>query len=219
LLHGYAAAIKQSVETGELPVEGLAKLVDFGQFVFQGDIRDMMWGITLVLNDFDANRGFIWSQVPNQANSSYYIHQDLLRYGHNSLYDDPNWGGGEYGQWIHSRRGDWNEKYWDKTANQAYHFWFYAAVAFFDGSGWAATGNIVHDSPPWDNYNYITSPDDEAPPSRGRSKADYDLGLQGMYLGEDLRMASIIQDITGDCDPFSEIYLKSPGDWIRSHLK
>jgi hypothetical protein len=45
------------------------------------------------------------------------------------------------------------------------------------------------------------------------------IGLQGMYLGEDLRMASIIQDITGDCDPFSEIYLKSPGDWIRSHLK
>lgn len=222
LLHNYATAIKQGVEYGDLPVEGFAKFVDFGRFVFNGDIRDMMWAITIVLDDFDANRGFVWSQVRNPANSPYYIHQDWLPYRHTSQYDDPDWGGGEYGIWIHSLRGDWKSDYWDKTANQAYHFWFYVAVAFFDGSGWATSGNLVHDAPPWDEYDYILSSEDEAPPPRGRSKPDYYLGLQGIYLGEKLRMESIIQDVIGDCDNseiYNSAYFTMPGDWMRSRLK
>jgi RHS repeat-associated protein len=226
LLQGYANVIKQGVKYGDLPVEGFARFVDFSQFVFQGDIRDMMWGITLVLNDFDANKGLVSLQVlQGEARSPYYIHNDWLPYRNNPLYDDPNWGGGEYGIWIHSLRGDWKAEYWDKTANQAYHFWFYAAVAFFDGRGLAEIGNLIHDNPgQWEDYDYLSSPENEAPPSSGISKPDYDLAFQGMDLGDQLRYDyNLMEEFNfWGCDAkkvHPEWKWTEPGNWIRDHLK
>ena len=121
-----------------------------------------MWALTHIINGFDPNVGAVWTQVGSGGKSPYFIYQDWLPYKHNPQYDDPNWGGGERGIWIHSLKGDWKEGYWDKTANQAYHFWFYVSVAFFDGTAWARFGNWVHDNPGgWENYDYVHSPENE----------------------------------------------------------
>ena len=191
--------------------------------------------MTLVINDFDANRGPIFLQVSNEAKSPYYIDQDWLPYQNNPLYNNYHWcdsqghcggGGQDYGVWRHSRRGDWKTDYWDKTANQAYHFWFYAAVTFFDGRGWAVLGNLWHDHGPWDN-NYLTQPENVAPPVSGRSQQDYFLSFQGMDLGtklaEDERARKFWEGIYGNCDvtqlPFIHYQWTDPGNWIRTHLK
>jgi RHS repeat-associated protein len=224
LVKQFAEATKIGVENGAfIPVEGFAQTVDFTYWLFRYDYRGMMWALTLVINGFDPNAGAVWAQVGSRS-SPYFIRQDWLPYKHNPQYDDPNWGGGE-GVWIHSLRGDWNEAYWDKTANQAFHFWFYAAVAFFDGSAWGGLGNVVHD-PPINRpaYDYIHSPEDESPPPSGNSKPDYDLGVKGIELGSKMRKEYLDFYLSfGDCPWFPIPALPplsfDPGNWIRTNLK
>jgi len=51
-----ANEIKQSVEAGTLmPVEGYAELVDEAMRSFDLDLRGMVWGVTHLLNGYDAN--------------------------------------------------------------------------------------------------------------------------------------------------------------------
>ena len=200
-----------------------------------------MWAITLVLDDFDANRGFIWRRASpvfgtGASACSYFIWQNWLPYRHNPdpEYNPQPWCDPENpnncvpDQWIHSLRGDWNTKYWDKTANQAYHFWFYVAVTFFDGRLWAVLANNVHDFPyAVTHYDFSGSPEKQAPPPPNvPSQPDRDLAVQGMNLGSKLAADSSYQKlmkiIYGNCDgTMLPIYhgWTDTGDWIRFHLK
>jgi RHS repeat-associated protein len=223
-MYGSAAVLKGQVESGALePVEAFAMFADLSKTQFDEDFPGMLWAMTLVLNDFDANRGMVWTQISDlhlagEANSPYFIKQDWLPYKHNPSYDQQNWIPGQ--PWIHSLRGDWNKNYWDKTANQAYHFWFYVATTYFDGGTWANLANFVHDGFGWENYDYISSRENEAPPPSGKSKPDYDLAIQGMLLGSELVKEDILEvngdqcDISGSFDNRTDI-----GTWIRNHLK
>lgn len=151
VIHGFASELKELVKPGAIePVEAIAMLADLSQTHFERDIADTVWATTIVLNNFDANRAMISQQVPYSAGSPYFIKQDWLPYlnnpdpkhGNKYPWCDPyNENDCRYdAEWVHSLRGDWNEKYWDKTANQAYHFWGILAITFFDG---AAMGNLA----------------------------------------------------------------------------
>lgn len=206
----------------------------------------MLWAITLVLDDFDANRGMVWGQVedlhkyvpfifPGEVLSSYYVGQDWLPYKNNPIYNrvPPNrpWCDPRDPEnaekclkedtWTHSLRGDWSPKFWDKTANQAYHFWFYVAVTYFDGSSWANLANLVHDGSFQEDYDYVYSPENIAPPPSGRSKPDYDLALEGMILGSEFVKNDEFNKYIDECNRFDFINKNKVdvGNWIRSHLK
>jgi hypothetical protein len=89
-VNGFALEIKNLVKSGTVqPVEGFATLVDLSRSQFNGDIRDLVWAMTIVLNDFDANRGMISGQVlTGGAGSPYYVHQDWLPYRNNPNHDN-----------------------------------------------------------------------------------------------------------------------------------
>ena len=230
-----AGEIYDYVKYGSLePVEGLAMLVDEGMVLFNDDIRGMIWGMTYVINGFDINSRLLYKQVKAPpANKSYFIGQDWLPYKNRPEYNDTNWDNRNRGDtWIHSLRGDWKQSYWDKTANQGYHFWFYVALSYMDGSGVAHSANVYHeflenfDNPDerMKSFDYINSPEDEAPPRNGKSWPDFWLGIKGIDLGVNLREISEINNIIYhiDCEqslPTYQYINKRPGDWIRSNLK
>lgn len=226
-VNGFAGKIKELVASGSIqPVEGFATLADLSKSHFNGDIRDLVWAMTIVLNDFDANRGAISGQVlTGGAGSHYWIHQDWLPYRNDPEYDDLNWGAGEYGKWIHSLRGDWSEKYWDKTANQAYHFWGLLAITFFDGRSMGDLANWQHDGNypghQQGNYDYSHSNPNVAPPKSGISKPDYDLSLQAIALGDWLRLESDLQNqfFRGCEEQWKFVGYTDIGQWIRVNLK
>ncbi len=78
----------------------------------------------------------------------------------------------------------------DGSTNQPYHFWFYVAVSFWNGTSVGHAGNLFH----------------ELDPSRsgGRSFQDFALGAMGVNLGEQLKSGSLS--------------VHEVDDWIRSHL-
>jgi hypothetical protein len=225
---GFASAIKGYVESGAVePVEGFAILADLSKSQFNGDIRDLVWAMTLVLDDFDANRGPIWPQATGLmggAGSNYFVGQDWLSYRNNPDYDKYPWcdptnaNNCVNSKWTHSLRGDWKKNYWDKTANQAYHFWFYAAVAFFDGTDFALIGNAYHDKGEVTSYDFIGSQENEAPPPWNvSSQPDKDLAYQGVALGYTLRNEHLLQSL--GCTTIPGYFFLDIGNWIRSHLK
>jgi hypothetical protein len=229
-VNGYASAIKSLVKSGAVePVEGFAILADLSKTQFNGDIGDLVWAMTIVLNDFDANRGEIWPQampiLMDVADSPYFVGQDWLPYKNNMVHDkdpwcDPqDWSNCVHNmKWTHSLRGDWNTKYWDKTANQAYHFWFYAAVTFFDGMDYALIANGYHERGKVTNYDFVGSLEYEAPPPWNvSSQPDRDLAYQGMALGWNLRNDDILQWL--GCSTIPGYSFTDIGSWIRSHLK
>lgn len=76
---------------------------------------------------------------------------------------------------------------------QLHHFWFHLHLAVFNGPGFAATANLIHD-PPWSGN----------PGQGGNSLNDYVLGVMGVALGSALNARAIsIYDI---------------GEWIRDYL-
>ena len=109
----------------------------------------------------------------------------------------------------------WASEYRDGDGNQAYHFWFYVAVAYFDGKSWAKAGNHKHDGAypggPGegtnrliDNFNLVLAglqasamhagiggiPHLQVPrmdTGSGVSEKDYDLGVQGANGGSRIR--------------------------------
>jgi RHS repeat-associated protein len=228
-VYGFASALKGLVTSGALePIEAFATLADLSKSQFNGDTRDLIWAMTIVLNDFDANRGMIAGQIlfTGGAKSSYYIHQDWLPYRNNPIHDNSTWGGGEYGKWIHSLRGDWSEKYWDKTANQAYHFWGLLAITYFDGGYTGDLANWDHDGEhllgqQQENYDFSHSDPNVAPPPSGISKPDYDLSVQAIRLGDRLRLEAYFRDyVFHGCEAqWKFVGYTDIGQWIRANLK
>jgi hypothetical protein len=237
--NSFASAIKGYVESGMLlPVEGFAMLADNSKDHFNGDIRDLVWAMTIVLDDMDANRGLIWQQTSaapftiKSTRSPYFIKQDWLPYKHNSKYDRKPEEGNSWcypegssncvnEPWIHSLRGDWNTKYWDKTANQAYHFWFYVAVTFFDDSLFASYANFYHDNPyRVATYDFSGSAENEAPPTPNMStQPDRNLAFAGIDLGHRLGREYIRSKYNCDPEIISSLISTDIGNWIRANLK
>lgn len=220
-------SIKHAVRNGNLlPVEGLAQLADFALPLYDYNIKNTVWALTIIIDGFDANRNeAIWHQGwKGIHDGTYWLGYDWLAYQNNPDYDVYNWEGtGE--TWIHSRRGDWRKEYWDKTSNQAYHFWFPVAVTFYDNVGWAHVANIVHDSPfYWVDVDSLS--DEEAPPYSGYTKQDWNLSLVGMRLGQKLYADyRFIEKVLGYCsssDQTYNVYFRHAtriGSWIRANVK
>ena len=222
---GYS--IEYAVRNGYLlPVEGLAQLTDFALPLYDYNIENAMWALTIIIDGFDASRDEkIWYQGWKGINNEkYWLGYNWLAYQNNPSYNVYNWEGtGE--TWVHSRRGDWRKEYWDKTANQAYHFWFPVAVTFYDNVGWAHIANIVHDSPfYWVDVDVLK--DKEAPPYSGYTKQDWNLSLAGMRLGQKIYSDyRFIEKVLGYCPSNEMVYTiyyshsTRIGSWIRANLK
>jgi hypothetical protein len=120
----------------------------------------------------------------------------------------------------------WATQYWDHLGNQAYHFWFYVALAYFDGEIPAGLGNFVHDG-----YETALGKIYQCTvgntlgrvfPIRlhtgpGVSRQDYDLGVQGARLGS----ALMRWNLSFVSDPPSRDLGVRPSqvaDWIRNNL-
>lgn len=216
-------AIKEMVRNGLLPVEGFAQYVDYAQILFNSNIRGMVWALTLTIDGMDANKGLVAPQHKVRYKNNY-LELDWLPYKNNFLYNVPNWEGSR--EWVHSRRGDWNIKYWDKTANQAFHFWFFASVTFFDGTGAAIAGNLIHERGAKDQV--VLFPEWTPPSSRGVTQQDWDLSYAGIELGKKLITDYDIYNTYygGACASstnlnllFNHLLYTKPSAWIRTNLK
>ncbi|NLW71953.1 MAG: RHS repeat-associated core domain-containing protein [Chloroflexi bacterium] len=202
------------------PVAGFAELVGDAYKDFGNDYRGMMWGLTRVINGMDPNRKMpIWYQGWQQItiSSNDWVGQDWLPFNNPSLEKIKDKQGLD---WIYSERGDWRKEYWDKTPNQAYHFWFYAAIAYFDefGRGFSEFANINHD--PWFQWEEIDFDDPRTPPpARGASKQDYDLSLKGIELGHILRWEDALKRQMDPCDALEYVNFFDPEAWILSNLR
>lgn len=211
-LHAKAASLKRFVKNGTvLPVEALAQLVDYANDKF-ADHRGMMWGLTNVLLGIDPNSVSVWKlglagtdnyKGINPSSNPYYIEQDWLPYKHNPQ-ENPR----------HSEQGDWRDEYWDKTPNQAFHFWYFAAVEYYDNWLMATLANRFHDPYLLECFlgddlnklkginvggNDITQFFDET------SREDYLLGDKGIEFGRMMWR-------------YGWTSVVNPGGWIRVNL-
>jgi RHS repeat-associated protein len=233
-LKNYGENIKRRVENGTLlPVEGFAQFADIAYTIFERDISDTLWAMTITINGMDANAGSVWKQTREGygLSAKFDMGENWLPYENDISKNVENWNGtgGKKSVWVHSRRGDWNINYWDKTANQAYHFWFFVAVGAFDGAIHSNGGNIYHEIfqqhalKEWQTTEEIINlGDGEAPRWRGVSEPDWNLSMAGIRLGN--YYGNILADLKYmDCnDALFSPYTQSvipPGSWIRSNLK
>ncbi len=231
-LFSFAQTLKSSVELGSaLPVEALAQLADRAAAEFM-DIEGVMWGMTNVLIGVDPNSTEIWKAgvgaryTINPITNPYWIGPDWLRYKH-----DSNQGA------RHSEQGDWKSEYWDGTPNQAYHFWYFAAVQYYNSAFHANAANIVHDpyflegicgddlNRLYPLLNAIPVVGPSLPPLFGEtSEQDYHLSQKGMELGSGLWWSFDIAPqvcVAGQCVGPMKVpgAVSDPGAWIRTQLK
>jgi RHS repeat-associated protein len=217
-----AQRIHDDVKNGNLlPVEGFAQFLDSAMLKFNNDITSTMWAATLVINGFDSSFSPISSQALNQQTPgfSYHIGQDWLPYKDYSCNDIKDY----YAPgvtWVCTERGDWKVEYWDKTANQAYHGWFFAAVSFFEGRSIGLLADLVHEGTQYD------LPANGLPPVSGNTMEDHALSMKMIQLGYMLdpnaaTKAFFFQDCPPDLKSiiFPKIQSISIGNWIRANLQ
>jgi len=214
-------AVKQGIL---LPVEGFAQFADSASNKFNQNIRGTLWAMTLIINGFDAN-SFVPISYQAYIGGSNYPSQffgfDWLPYNDAACDDVESYY--ESGvAWICSERGDWKVEYWDKTANQAYHGWFFSAATFFDGRGVATIANLWHEVA---EGPFEPIPVNGPPPVSGITVEDYALSLKMMELGSTLYFRQRYFDqLLGTCPPPNSVLTSnlknlSIGSWIRSNLK
>lgn len=208
-------------------MEALAQLADWAAASF-GDVEGVMWGMTNVLLGVDPNSTDVWKLGVagryniNPSSNPYWIGEDWLRYLH-----DPSLGA------RHSEQGDWKSDYWDGTPNQAFHFWYFVSVQYYDNALYANAANIVHD-PYWlegicgddlQRLNRIPIIGPRITPLFGEtSQEDFALGLKGMQLGNGLWWSfDVIPSVcvAGHCTSPVKVPggISDPGSWIRANLQ
>jgi hypothetical protein len=218
-----AQSIKNEVKAGTLlPVEGFAQLLDATMLKFNNDIGSTMWAATMVINGFDSSIKPISFQAQYHLlfGATYHIGQDWLPYKDSSCNDVKNYDG-QGNTWVCSERGDWKVEYWDKTANQAYHGWFFAAVTFFEGQYFGYLGDRVHEGHPYDSILV-----DGPPPASGNTMEDHALSMKMIQLGHMLEpnaasKAFFFQGCPSEIKSilFPGVQSVSIGNWIRVNLK
>lgn len=207
-----------------LPVEGFAQLLDATMVKFSNDIGATMWASTLIINGMDSSSAVpLWSQAIMPRGLTHFIGEDWLPYRDLSCADIEDYYAVGH-DWICSDRGDWKEQYWDKTANQAYHGWYFASVTFYNGKAWANLANETHDNPA--GHEPLSRDLFTPPPKNGNTSQDFALSLKMMELGYMLSLHYIdsMLDFPGQCPPSyvdlpANLKYLSPGAWIRSNLK
>jgi hypothetical protein len=86
------------------------------------------------------------------------------------------------------------------TSNQACHFWFYVAVAFFDRKQISEFSNNHYD-PEGEiaDYDFSGSNPEEPPiPPDISTESDRALALQGIVLGNKLAIENRLQELYGN---------------------
>jgi len=142
----------------------------------QTETTQFVVDVTAVIHghEYDPEQGLVFFLGSGDNSSNYFVGQ--------GKFDQP----GNYDEFTHrcSREGfcdwGWQRRYRDDTGNQAYHFWFFVAVAYFDSMPTAKFGNLFHEA----TELLAKWADPEAPV--GPSWEDYNLSLQGAYLGHQL---------------------------------
>jgi RHS repeat-associated protein len=221
-LKGEAIRIKDEVTNGNLlPVEGFAQFLDATMLKFDNDLWATMWAATLVINGFDADADItrpLWWQAYSDTHlgNEYWIQYNWLPYRQAICSITVK-------NWACSERGDWKKEYWDKTANQAYHGWYFAAEAFFDAPGVANFANWYHEIYQGDGFDAISPDPNVPPPASGTTAQDHALSLKMIELGEMLSIHYIDTNWYSSCPPNPPTPLHrqymSPGAWIRANLK
>lgn len=228
-LKNMALQLKNKVREGNdglLPVEAFSQLANDAYRLFDHDALGTMWGLTNVLVGVDPNDyiskalAVVYPDLPINAlpwaaKTEAFVGQDWLPYKHNQCSDFEYPGGG---LGVCSLEGDWKGEYFDGTANQAYHFWYYAASAFYDGLPLPFIANAFHDPYPLENCNgqdlvkWQQAKDILrqfwSKSVSGTSKEDYDLGIKGMQYGILVRYNILSLNLI----PFN------PGTWISNNL-
>jgi len=238
-LQAQALQLKSMVQSEDNPlnpVEALAELTRYAYNLFGKDSEGWMWGMTNVLVGLDPNDYYflslgIFDIGHNQINGSlhsnrYFVGQNWLPYKRDPINDFYYPGDTvKMEKAVSSEIGDWNPNYFDGTANQAYHFWYFAASDYYDGDLLPFVGNLVHD--PYfleagcgedliggdgkinlRNLSWFWNPFLRKWPDKvtGTSHEDFMLSLKGMEFGAFLR------------SPLTSSFIQ-PDQWIRDNLQ
>jgi len=113
----------------------------------------------------------------------------------------PNAQGGAYyiGADFFNGKGAWSSLYHDYTDNQMYHFWFYVALSYADGKGFANLANYAHGDR--QNSPWVTT---RGQTEGGESQQDYLLSLVGFELGRSIARG--------------KVQLSELGEWVHQAL-
>ncbi|NJM40497.1 MAG: RHS repeat-associated core domain-containing protein [Anaerolineae bacterium] len=198
--------IRSQVSRGQLkPVEGLtnfSEMVDYYVSFLPGNKQEnYMRAMTILLIgvDPDISRPSVFALTGRNNPNQFFLGQNFLPYKRpvDSAF---------------SEIGDWNPAYFDTTANQAYHFWFYAAVAYYEGEGFALAGNFSHDGVAyprslidWITGDYLIINNENGNP--GISSPDLYLGHEGVLF------AAAMRDTSG-----GKPVVTNPSQWLKVTL-
>ncbi|HNT78903.1 MAG TPA: RHS repeat-associated core domain-containing protein [Anaerolineae bacterium] len=135
---------------------------------------------------------------------------------------DPDYNGGNPCRAKGSCEEGWSLLYADNSGNQAFHFWYYVAEAYFDGRAIATVGNFLHDGRATSIGQQLYTPYNERfrptlvsiiprlpPMDEWASIEDFRLGQQGIYLGTLLHLFRWSAD---------GIHPDQLGEWIQVNL-
>ncbi|NJM42605.1 MAG: hypothetical protein HC853_18615 [Anaerolineae bacterium] len=210
ILQEYAQRMRDAVSKGADPVEALASISDHAMILFYGVIDDYMWAMTNVILGVDPRQkspSVCGAFSGMGCTKSEYFVGSLLPHNH-----VPEDGASEV--------GDWNPDFFDGTNNQAFHFWYAVASAYYGESVLAFVGSLIHDPPATviqDAENWIAENIGPAPPfiDGAASWEDWNLTVAGFTLGNKLNP----QPICVRCKdpPISKV--TDPSQWIRDNLK
>jgi hypothetical protein len=222
-LNSMADDLKDRVMRGKQePVSAFVALATQAAIDFR-ETEGVMWGLTNILLGMDPNiqSTRIWMLgLPGQGlreslhvlpdANPYYVGQDWLPYKMGGISTISN-------------QGDWNPEYFDSTSNQAFHFWYYVAMKYYAipviESNLPDVINKLHDpyqleeclGPDLSNLGKIPFSGAILPLipeylTHGTSRQDFNLSINGMALGSQLKSTEL-------ADPFSI------PNWIYSNLK
>ncbi len=129
------------------PVESFAHLADKAYELFEGDVGGTMWGLTNVLVGVDPNSYSVWKigleGAPSLVKKVFGVTYDRSK---NSLFVGEQWLAFNKNLSDHySDKGDWDERYFDTTSNQAFHFMYSVSAGYYNTSFVSFLANIVHD--------------------------------------------------------------------------
>lgn len=229
-LTNYGRGLKSSVSEGWVePVEALAFLADKAYSDFGKDLRGFMWGMTILLLGIDPNttEHDIWTlgmaEDYRPDNSPYSVGLNWLPY----LKPDTS---------LESEIGDWDPDIFDGSSNQAFHFWYFAAVTYYDAGIMAFIGNQGHDPHYLEGIlgddlekckdlegNIIYDGLNEwSQHTANTNRQDWNLSNRGIAFANQIISLLFIEGCNfGDCDhiPSPDSVSTVPGTWIRANLK
>jgi RHS repeat-associated protein len=213
------------------PVSAFASFADLAYEAFDRDISGFMWGMTNLILNFD----------PNNTDHKLYEIGMRRKYGvPASRFRLPiHWLPYNQGEDTKkSDQGDWKAEYFDGNSDQAFHFWFFAALTYYENPTLAQGGNFYHDPVPLeifcgedlekfadlggnDLYDFLARWHIDA---GNTNPADFNLSIAAIKFGSLMLEAHEGMEFC-DFDSCTKvpvvniITVTSPGTWIRDNLQ